>query len=168
MDPIKLIKKYSLDKNSYDRVLTHSKKVNEIAMRIARQIQGVDLDFVNEASMLHDIGRFSAKKVIQHGIEGARILKEEGYDERFQRVCCCHLGAGISKEEIKKKKLDLPLADYEPISIEEKIITVADNLVFGFREGTIDEVLYRFEKELGKDVARKVEKLYNEVMSLTQ
>jgi uncharacterized protein len=79
-----------------------------------------------------------------------------------------HLGAGIPKDEIIKQKLDLPLKDFVPVSVEEKIISHADNLVFGDREGTMEEVIERYETELGNEHADKVKELADEVEAMKE
>ncbi len=56
------------------------------------------------------------------------------------------------------------MKDYVPITIEEKIITAADNLIFNDREGTIEEVYERYLKELSAIEAEKVKKLHEEVI----
>jgi putative nucleotidyltransferase with HDIG domain len=76
---IELLKNHSADEKSFNKVLAHSKKVQEIALRLAHWIDGVDVEFIRVASLLHDIGRFECppgKGTIYHGICGARILIE--------------------------------------------------------------------------------------------
>lgn len=165
-EAIKLLKKYSSSEDDFKKVLRHCKSVSKVAVDIGKKVKDVDLDFVKSASLLHDIGRFQSglkgKEVIKHGIIGADILRREGLYEHAL-VAERHLGAGISREEIEEQGLSLPLNDYIPISREEKIITHADNLIFGHRVGTIEEAVERFRDELGEKAAKKVEKLAKEV-----
>jgi len=166
---INLLKKYSTDKNSFANVLAHSRKVQELAVSLAKRIQNANVDFVRIAAILHDIGRFNCpvgRKTIWHGVEGAKILRKEGL-RKYALVAERHLGVGISKEDIKRQKLPLPLKDYMPKTIEEKIISYADNLLFGSRIGTIQEVIKRFEKEVSPFYAKKIIKLHNELMKLS-
>lgn len=166
---IELLRKYAPDKRTFKIVLAHCKKGQEIALRIAADIPKADKEFIKVASILHDIGRFKCppktKENIKHGIIGAEILRKEGLD-KYARVAERHLGAGITKDDIKKQKLNLPLKDYVPKTIEEKIIAYADNLVFGNKEGTIQHVIERFSKEIGKECAERVKKLHNEIEKL--
>lgn len=174
-EAIKLIEKYSNSSKDFDNVLLHCKAVQKLAVSMAKKVNKksgkdlVDEEFVNIAALLHDIGRFSCPpgsgKVIRHGIEGAKILKKEGLP-KCALVAERHLGAGISKQEVIDQKLDLPAKDYLPVSIEEKIIANADNLIFGTRIGTIKEVLDRFSKELGQETADKVKQLYDEIEAM--
>ncbi len=103
-DAIKLLKKYAKDEDSFKKVLKHSEAVRDVAKDIAKDIKDVDLDFIESASLLHDIGRFQcgpeSEDNIRHGIVGAEILREEGLKEHAL-VAERHLGAGISKEDLE-------------------------------------------------------------------
>ncbi len=170
---IRLLKKHSSDANSYKHVLSHSRAVQKLAVIWARKTisngHPVDVKFVSSASLLHDIGRFvhpPGKKTILHGVAGARILRREGLDKRYSLVCERHLGAGITKKEVIKKKLPLPARDYVPLSIEEKIIAHADNLHWGAKKITSRNAIDRFRKEIGKECAGRVKKLDDEIMKM--
>jgi uncharacterized protein len=167
---IQLLKKYSANDADYKIVLAHSKAVSKVAKDIAKDIKGVDINFIETAALLHDIGRFKLssgrKDTIRHGIYGASILRKEGLPEAYALVNERHIGAGISKKDIIKQKLNLPLNDFVPISKEEKIICHADNLVFGDKIGTIDDVIKRYKSELGVKIAKKFKKLADEVENM--
>ena len=159
------MKKYAPSEESFKMVYLHSKAVQRAALRIAEKVKGIDIEFIKAASLLHDIGRLKVgvgKKSILHGVEGAEILRKEGL-RAYAKVAERHLGAGISKEDIKKQGLPLPLKDYMPKTKEEKIIAHADNLIFGMREGSFHEVEERLRKELGKESDEKVRKLKEEI-----
>jgi uncharacterized protein len=130
-------------------VKAHCRAVSKQAVRIAKALQKkgykIDLKFVETASLLHDIGR-SRTHGIRHGIEGARILKDY---PRYARACERHIGAGIDKKEAKK--LGLPVKNYIPITLEEKIITHADNITEGGKAVPIKETINAYEKKLGKN-----------------
>jgi len=163
---IALLKKYATSKEKFKKILSHSRKVQEIALRIAKKIHGIDLEFIKIGSLLHDIGRFDCwNDPLHHGIRGAEILRKEGL-ERYALLAERHLGAGITKEEIKHRGLDLPLRDFVPVTPEEKIITYADNLVQHDKEITFKESIERFKKELGTNAIKKFYKLKREVDAL--
>ena len=119
----------------------HSKCVAEEALDIARKMQSrhpdlhLDLQFIEEAAMLHDIGIASCDApgihchgtlpYICHGTEGARILAEAGM-LRHARVCERHTGSGLTAQEIIDEALPLPARDMLPVTPEEKIICYAD------------------------------------------
>ncbi|HLC96284.1 MAG TPA: HD domain-containing protein [Candidatus Nanoarchaeia archaeon] len=161
---IGLLKKHSRNEVSFTRVLGHVKAVQELALEIAKDIPGVDIEYIRIGSLLHDIGRFDTwpDRVQQHGIVGAEICRKEGIPQ-YASICERHLGAGISKQDIIDQKLDLPLKEYVPITKEEKIITHADNLIAGSKRITLQQCLDRWEKELGHKVAEKVKALAEEV-----
>jgi len=170
-EAVQLLKRYSTDEKSYEIVLAHSKAVQKIALEIARKIAAkghkIDIEFIKNAALLHDIGRFKCKpgtsESIKHGVAGAEILRSEGIDERYALVCERHLGAGISKEAVKEQKLPLPLRDYTPKSVEEKVIAHADNLLWGTKAKTIKDVVERFTKEIGPECGKKVQALNDEL-----
>jgi len=170
-----ILRKHAPDERTFGIVLRHSLKGQEISLRIAKKINKndnnnvkVDEHFIKTACILHDIGRFRhppGKQTIKHGIAGAEIMRKLGF-EKIARVCERHLGVGISKQDIKQQGLDIPLKDYMPETIEEKIIAYADNLAFGDKECTIQELIERFVKEIGPFMREKIIKLHNEIEEL--
>ena len=166
---IELLKKYSTSNESFNKVLNHSRAVQKLALEIAEEVKNhnVDIEFIKIASLLHDIGRFKCykKSSIRHGVEGGKILSKEGLT-KYVRIAETHIGVGITKEDIEKQKLNLPLKDFVPETTEEKIIAYADNLIFGKEIGTIQEVIERFRNELGESYVERVKKLHNEIEKL--
>ena len=63
---------------------------------------------------------------IQHGIIGAELLRAEGL-EAHARVCECHIGVGLSIQDIIEQNLPLPHRDMLPETLEEKLVCYADN-----------------------------------------
>lgn len=166
---LELLKKYAPDESIFNKILLHVKAVQKLAVRFAEESKNVDLEFIKTASLLHDIGRFKAgkgKKGIDHNVIGAEILRKEGLDERYALICERHIGAGITKEDIIEGGLNLPNKDFIPISNEEKIIAHADNLIFGYKEGTLQMVVDRFRKELGERYVERVKRLAKDVENL--
>lgn len=138
MDTIQLIDKYYSDNPELrSLLLRHSRDVADMALAIAKRHPELNLDlaFVEEAAMLHDIGIFrtnapgihchGTEPYICHGILGAELLREEGFP-KYARVAERHTGAGIKAEDVENQKLPLPVADYLPETIEEKLICYAD------------------------------------------
>ena len=158
---MKIIKKYYKDK-AYYYLVTHSKLVSKKAIKIAKRFKEVNLRFIEEASMLHDIGIFETdapliycygkEPYIKHGYLGRILLEKEGFP-KHALVCERHIGVGITKEDIKKQKLPLPLRDMVPLSMEEKIICYADKFYSKTNlteEKKVDEIA-RELKQFGKD-----------------
>jgi uncharacterized protein len=167
---IELLKKYSNSEESFKAVLEHSKSVQKEALEIAEDVKKnheIDIKIVKIGSLLHDIGRFRChkEKSIRHGIVGGEILRNENLNE-YAEIAERHVGVGITIEDIKKQKLDLPLKNLVPETIEQKIITYADNLIFGSRVGTINEVIERYRKKLGEEYAERIKKSHNEIEKL--
>ena len=162
---IAVLRKYSSEKRVFDIVLRHSLAVKMLALEFAKKHPKADKDFIVSACILHDIGRFECPpgdKTIFHGVVGARILRKEGL-KKHAFVAERHLGAGISKEDIRKQGLPLPKKDFLPMSIEEKIITLADSLIDLDKRISLKKAAKRFEKEVSKDVADRLIDLYDEV-----
>jgi uncharacterized protein len=159
------------------RVISHSLKVESEADRIARRISErgiqVDLELVSIGSLVHDLGR-SETHGMDHGIVGARILRDGGFlehlcnreeRERLARICERHIGAGLNESEAEA--VGLPRKDYIPQTLEEKIIAHADNLVWN---GVLDveDSRRRFRGRFGDDspIVRRIVRLGDEVCRL--
>lgn len=143
-------------------VIKHCKAVRNVAVRIARKA-GANTELVEAAALLHDIGR-SKTHGIRHAVEGAKIAKKLGLCDKIVNIIERHIGAGIPKEEAKK--LDLPAKDYIPVTLEEKIVCHADNLVDDSRERPIE---YEVEKALingHKNYAIRLVVLHKELSDL--
>lgn len=138
MDYIALIDKYYKGNDELkDILLRHSRAVADKAVAIAEAHPELKLDrtFLVEAAMVHDIGIiktdapdikcFGTEPYIRHGVEGAGIMRAEGYP-RHARVCERHTGAGLSLKEIEEQALPLPHVDLLPETLEEKVICYAD------------------------------------------
>jgi uncharacterized protein len=136
MDAAALLKKYFIDQSALAIVLEHSRLVAARTREVAETLAApVDLQFVEEAALLHDIGvsRVHAPKMfcygslpyICHGLAGREILEAEGLP-RHALVCERHIGVGLTAEDIRQQKLPLPARDMVPLSLEEEIICFAD------------------------------------------
>lgn len=156
-------------------VLTHSQCVARKALECAKQRKlEVDLDFIKEAAMLHDIGVvecnaptiycYGEKPYICHGIEGRNMLDNLGLP-RHALVCERHTGSGLSCDDIIRQQLPLPHRDMLPLSTEEKLICYADkffsksgNLT---QEKSLEKVVSQM-KAFGEDSLRRFMKLHTE------
>ena len=152
-------------KNVVEHCLAVSDYAYELALAIKNNGYDVDVELVRLGGLLHDIGR-SKTHGIEHGVVGAEILRELGFDERLALIAERHIGAGITKEEAIE--LGLPPKDYLPVTLEEKIVAHADNLIFGTERVEIDAVIKKFEKRLGKHhpSIRRIILLNDEINSL--
>ncbi len=124
MDYQKIIDQYYPADNALRRVLLkHSRQVADRCLAIVKKHPElpVDVQFLEEAAMLHDIGIFKChapsiycegtEPYINHGPIGGELLRQLGY-ERHARVCERHTGTG--------------LPGLEPETLEEQIVCYAD------------------------------------------
>ena len=138
MNPLALIDKYYPDDNELKHILlVHSRSVADKALDMARKHPELNLDltFIEEAAMLHDIGIFMTDAdgifcfgkypYICHGYLGSELVAREGYP-RHAVVCERHTGAGLSLKAILERDLPVPHREMIPVSLEEQIICFAD------------------------------------------
>jgi uncharacterized protein len=120
------------------KVIAHCRAVNAIAMEYVHEGSLADPALVLAGSMLHDIGR-SSTHAIGHAQAGAAVCRELGQPEAVARIVECHTGAGLTADECTLLNL-LPI-DCVPVTLEEKIVTNADNLTGGKRRISIEQDL---------------------------
>lgn len=148
-------------------LLAHTGKVAEVAEAIARKIgnrgKRVDLDLVVGGAHLHDVGR-TRSQGIDHAVVGADLLRSLGLAEPLCLVVERHTGGGVDAEEAER--LGLPVRDYTPRTIEEKIVCQADNLVDGSRRQKVHEELQDLRHRGLDYVAAKIDRLHRELSQL--
>lgn len=138
MDFMELIERYyTPGTKAHHFLVHHSRLVAQKALQVAGRIANLkpDLQFIEEAALLHDIGIFmtAAPEIgcfgehpyIAHGVLGRELLDREGLP-LHALVCERHVGAGLTLSEIEENDLPLPRRDMLPITLEEKIICFAD------------------------------------------
>lgn len=138
IDAYEIIKRYYPEGcKLYNILVTHSECVRDKAIECAIRHPELDIDieFVKESAMLHDIGIFytyappiecmGTHLYIEHGALGAELLRGLGL-ERHARVCECHTGTGLTAEYIKRMHYPLPEKDMMPETLEEKLVCYAD------------------------------------------
>lgn len=138
MNPYQLIDKYYPEQNELRHILVvHSECVAQKALAMAQRHPelSLDLDFIREGALLHDIGIFlthapgihclGEHPYICHGTLGSELLRKEGFP-RHALVCERHTGAGISLRAIIEQQLPIPHREMLPVSLEEQLICFAD------------------------------------------
>jgi uncharacterized protein len=143
-------------------VITHCHAVCDTALDLAGQSPFVDRDLLTGGAMLHDIGRAKTHS-LGHAQAGADYCRSLGMDERVCRIIERHTGAGLTPDECSL--LGLAPRDCMPETIEEKIVTNADNLVRGDRRITIEESISD-TFYLPKKTRRRMFRLYTDVLLL--
>jgi uncharacterized protein len=144
-------------------LVQHSKAVMKKALNLAVRLNTkVNLELVKEGAILHDVGRCQSKE-IDHAIIGADILRNRGVSSEVVMIVERHIGAGITPEEAVI--MGLPNRSYEPVTIEEKIVSHADNLVHGKKEVNLDFVIKKWKDMMGEDhpSIKRLIKLHHEV-----
>ena len=123
----------------YELLVAHSRQVANLALQLCERLvaahQPIEVEFVEEAAMLHDIGMFrtnapsihchGTEPYICHGVIGRQLLEGLGLF-RHAMVCEHHTGAGLTAQEIIDQQLPLPHRDMLPLTLEEKVVCYAD------------------------------------------
>jgi uncharacterized protein (TIGR00295 family) len=126
------------DEGVNTNVLNHVKAVHGLVLTIGKRFieQGYHLNMplIEAGALLHDIGR-SKTHGLTHALAGCKIAERLGLPDDLISIIRNHIGAGLTKEEAVKN--GLPCEDYIPITLEEKIVSAADNLAAGERRQTI-------------------------------
>ena len=138
MDVKEIIDRYYPVENELKKIYTiHARCVTELALEMGHRHPELRLDmqFVEEAAMLHDLGIFltdapriycfGTEPYLCHGYLGAQLLRGLGF-ERHARVCERHTGTGLSKDAIVANAWNLPVKDFYPETLEEQLICFAD------------------------------------------
>lgn len=169
MEPLQLIAKYYPEESpAYKILVSHSRSVADKAVGIALKHPEMNLDipFIEEAAMLHDIGSFMCNApsiscygeadYICHGYLGADLMRKEGYP-LHALVCERHTGTGLSLDMIEKQKLPVPHRDMQPVSMEEQLICFADKFYSKThleKEKSFDKIIKGLERYGSENVEK--------------
>ncbi|MEF8834976.1 MAG: HD domain-containing protein [Candidatus Thermoplasmatota archaeon] len=119
--------RFARKKGMDDELWNHTMSVLDQALHL-QDSHGGNLGLVLAGALLHDVGR-TVTHDVDHGVEGAELIREEGWDEELAKIVERHIGGGITKTEAEDQ--GLPSKDYVPQTLEEKIICHADNTAGG-------------------------------------
>jgi len=148
------------------KVIAHCKSVAEFAARIAKRIVGqgvkIDEELVQAGALLHDLGR-SKSHGIDHAIVGAGLARELGLDPKIIMIIERHIGAGIPAGEAVK--LGLPKKDYLPETLEEKIVTHADNMC-NLQRHKVEVSIEKLEAKGQLGAAQRMRRLHKELSEI--
>jgi len=158
---MRVIDKYYSDNPPLkDLLILHSRLVADKALSIAAAHPelGLDMQFLEEASMLHDIGIFLTDAdaihcygkyhYLCHGYLGADLLRKEGLP-RHALVAERHTGTGLTLKQIQERDLPVPHRDMIPQSMEEKVVCFADKFYSKTRpeeEKTVEQAEHSLAK----------------------
>ncbi|MFW9951637.1 MAG: HD domain-containing protein [Candidatus Thorarchaeota archaeon] len=152
-------------------VRKHSIKVAEKALEIAKSMKNFNpnIALIEIGAILHDIGR-SETHGFNHALIGGKILREMGYPKVLARICETHILGGLDLEDAKT--VGLPEKDYLPQTLEEKIICLADKMMAGTKEVTIEQRFQKWFSKYGKTeilikAKKRIEAIQKEIRSLS-
>ena len=140
------------------KVVAHARAVSGLAL-LFTDSPVVNRDLVQAGAMLHDIGRGETHG-IGHAQRGAALAKSFGLDPALVSIIERHTGAGMTADECTLERL-IP-RDCVPLTVEEKIVANADNLVHGTGQGSIERTLGAAMR-LKRRIRRRIYHLYLEM-----
>ncbi|HJQ93965.1 MAG TPA: HDIG domain-containing protein [Candidatus Thermoplasmatota archaeon] len=148
-------------------VLGHCRSVEALADAMCDCAEdaglAVDRDVVRQGALLHDVGR-SVTQDVRHATVGAEMLRKDGWDEAVVLVVERHTGAGIDAAEAKA--LGLPVRDYTPRTLEERIVAHADNLHSGETRLGLAELEAKYRAKKLPRAWQKIQALHDELEDL--
>lgn len=131
-----------------------------MAIEALDQNMDVDLEKVTVAALLHDYGRAWTQDV-HHASLGAEKLRALGAPEPIVLIVERHTGGGIDKKEAKA--LGLPVKDYTPQTLEERIVCHADNLYSGDKRMRLEDIRGKYLAKDLKGAWQKIHALHDQL-----
>lgn len=149
-------------------VMTHVREVHRMGMDMySRSMEfgsgrdlDIDAELLSAGLLLHDIGR-SRTHSIRHVTIGAELARRLHLDDRIVSIIHNHPGAGILASEAAE--LGLPEEDYIPVSLEERIVSHADNLVGESRRRPLERALERLRSKGALAAVERMKRLHEEL-----
>jgi uncharacterized protein len=149
------------------KVISHCELVADLALEISDKLEKkglkVDRQLVEAGALLHDLGRSKTHNV-DHGVIGANLAESANLPEPLVRIIRRHVGGGISPEEAKG--FGWPQDVYEPVTLEEKIVSYADKLIDHSKRVPITLEIGKLIVEDKVEAAERVRKLHEEITNL--
>ncbi|MEV5962941.1 HDIG domain-containing metalloprotein [Kribbella sp. NPDC051952] len=121
-------------RDAFESVYPHCVLVCRIAEQYFAGLD-VDTDLVRAGALLHDVGVYrlysptgelNTIEYVRHGVLGHELLKDLGFPEEICRFASRHTGVGITRDEVLRGALPIPVDDYVPGSGEEELVMYAD------------------------------------------
>lgn len=137
-----LHKKYAATDTVLDLIWTHSNIIVDVCLYLLDHYEFDKSELVREVviqgALLHEIGVYacggfewvpgqppSNRPYIQHGVIGAWMLQQEGYAPPVVQAAFCHIGMGLTAEDIRSHGLELPEVDMFPQTTLQRFMTYA-------------------------------------------
>jgi len=144
-------------------VIEHCKVVSMLAITFAGRIAGADLELVRIGGLLHDLGR-ARTHGIDHAVEGVKIAEELGLPGEVVGIIRNHIGAGLPAAEAAV--MGLPEEDFFPVTLEQKIVAHADNMVDDFYPVPVSNVINKLSEKGHHNAVMRIRELHNELSAL--
>ncbi|WP_427888327.1 HD domain-containing protein [Kribbella sp. GL6] len=118
---------YAPNREAFEVVWEHCRLVCSVASQFFAGLD-VDTDLVRAGALLHDVGvyRLDSSAYVRHGVLGHELLDSLGFPVEICRFCSCHTGVGITRDDVVRQGLPIPVADYLPRTPEEELVMYAD------------------------------------------
>jgi uncharacterized protein len=130
-----LHEEFAPTRDAFELVHTHCEIVCKVAEQFLRHQPAVDGDLVRAGCLLHDIGVYRLydehgvldhTRYVAHGVLGRDLLRDLGFPEAICRFCAHHTGVGLTREDVQRQALPIPVDDYLAETGEEEIVMYAD------------------------------------------
>jgi uncharacterized protein len=135
-----------------EKIVKHSVAVSRASLEIAGRIKkngvNVDINLVEVAALLHDIGR-SKVHGIEHGRAGGEILRKLGYSDSLARIAETHVLCGVLSEKSSQPS-NIKTNDSSTMTIEEKIVCYADKITLENRRTTLKDRFDKWFRQYGR------------------
>ena len=114
-------------RSSFELVHEHCQVVCSLASQFFPGLD-IDTDLVRAGALLHDIGvyRLESTAYVRHGVLGHALLSSLGFPVEICRFASCHTGVGITRDDVVRQALPIPVDDYLPRTPEEELVLYAD------------------------------------------
>ena len=114
-------------RSSFELVHEHCRLVCSITEQFFAGLD-IDTDLVRAGALLHDVGvyRLDSAAYVRHGVLGHALLSSLGFPVEICRFASCHTGVGITREDVVRQSLPIPVDDYLPRTPEEELVMYAD------------------------------------------
>lgn len=122
-----LHRSYAPSRAAFESVFEHCSIVCRIADQYLASLD-LDGDLVRAGALLHDIGvyRLDSAEYVRHGVLGHELLHGLGFPDELSRFCSRHTGVGITRDDVLRQALPIPVDDYVPGTPEEELVMYAD------------------------------------------
>ncbi|MFF0339881.1 HD domain-containing protein [Kribbella sp. NPDC004875] len=122
-----LHKDHAPSRSAFELVYEHCRLVCSVAEQFFAGLD-IDTDLVRVGALLHDIGvyRLESTAYVRHGVLGHELLASLGFPVELCRFASCHTGVGITRDDVVRQSLPIPVGDYVPRTPEEELVMYAD------------------------------------------